>query len=200
MPAVPMPSDQRRQRAAESVVALAAERAHSQLTAAAIAGHMGLSHTALFKHFASRDAMLAAAIDWIGERLLARIDLAISQHPDPADALEAVLLTHLHFVAKHPGIPKLLGGELQRGGDRPAKRLAIALQASYHARLRPLLERGKTSGRFHPELDVAAAAVTFTGVVDALALQSGLAGGSDRIRLQGPGVISILLRGLRRSP
>ena len=60
-------------------------------------------------------------MEWVAERLLARVDQA-PRAASPLAALEAVFLTHVDFVVRHPGVPRMLFGELQRAEDTPAKR------------------------------------------------------------------------------
>ena len=42
----------------------------------------------------------------MAERLLARVDKAMQAEASPIAALEAIFLTHIDFVAGHPGVPR----------------------------------------------------------------------------------------------
>jgi len=101
---------------------LAAEQNPSDITTTAIAQRMGLTQGALFRHFPTKDAILQAAMAWVAERLLARVDKAAEEASSPLAALEAMFMTHIAFVSEHPGVPRMLFGELQRPGETLPKK------------------------------------------------------------------------------
>lgn len=199
MPSRPrnLPADERRAVTIEAVVALAAEQNPSDITTAAIAERMKLTQGALFRHFPSKDAIWQAVISWVAERLLARVDRAIEAAGSPLSALEAVFMTHIEFVAAHPGVPRMIFGELQRAEDTAAKRMVRELLRRYSARLVTLIEAGKAQGVLAPEVDTAASATLFIGTIQGLVMQSLLAGNADLILAQAPAIFAIYSRAIR---
>ena len=157
---------------------------------------MGLTQEALFRHFPTKDAILQAVMSWVAERLLARVDKAAEGATSPLAALEAIFKTHIDFVAEHPGVPRMLFGELQRPGETLPKQMVQTLTRQYGERLRRLLEAGKARSELHSELDVDAAVVLFIGTIQGLVMQSLLAGDVARIRRDAPAVFAIYLRGI----
>lgn len=197
MRAKPLPAETRRAVTVEAVIELAAERNPDEITTAAIASHMKLTQGALFRHFPSKDAIWEAVMGWVAERLLARVDRAAAQAASPLAALQAVFLTHADFVVEHPGVPRMLFGELQRAEATPAKRLARTLLERYGERIRDLLEAGKAAGEVSAVLDTGAAVTLFVGTLQGLVMQSVLAGDILRIREDAPRVFAIYLAGIR---
>lgn len=191
-----LPADERRAATVEAVVGLAGEQNPSDITTTAIAQRMGLTQGALFRHFPTKDAILEAVMAWVGERLLARVDKAAAASASPLAALEAVFLAHIEFVSEHPGVPRMLFGELQRPGETLPKRLVQGAVRQYGERLRRLLDAGKSQGELDAELDCEAAAVLFIGTVQGLVIQSLLAGEVARARREAPGVFAIYRRGI----
>lgn len=191
-----LPADERRAATVEAVVDLAAEQNPSDITTTAIAQRMGLTQGALFRHFPTKDAILPAVMSWVTERLLARVDKAAEGTTSPVAALEAVFMTHIDFVSEHPGVPRMLFGELQRPGETLPKRMVQTLIQHYGERLHRLLEAGKAQGELDAGLDVDAAAVLFIGTIQGLVMQSLLAGKVCRIRRDAPAVFAIYRRGI----
>ena len=189
-------SAEERRAATVQAVDLAAEQNPAEITTTAIADRMGLTQGALFRHFPNKDAILEATMTWVGERLLVRVDKAAEGAKSPAAALEAMFMTHIDFVAKHPGVPRMLFGELQRSGETLAKRMVQTLIRQYEQRLRRLMEAGKVQGELDADLNVDAAAVLFIGTIQGLVMQSLLAGKVSRIRRDAPGVFAIYRRGI----
>ncbi len=192
-----LPAEERRAVTVETVIELAAEQNPSVITTAAIAKRMGLTQGALFRHFPNKDAILKAVMEWVAERLLSRVDKAVEGVSSPLAALEAMFMAHVAFVSEHPGIPRLLFGELQRAEVSPAKRMAQTLIQRYGERLHKLIEEGKAQGELDAALNVEAAAGLFIGTIQGLVMQSLLAGDLKRMRDDAPGIFAIYCRGIR---
>ena len=192
-----LPADERRLVTVEAVGALAATQNPSDITTTAIAKHMHLTQGALFRHFPSKDAIWQAVMEWVAERLLARIDRAAEGVASPLAAMRAMFMSHVDFVVEHPGVPRMIFGELQRAEPTAAKRMVQTLIGRYAERLRARIEQGKANGEIAPDIDTQAAATLFVGTIQGLVMQSMLQGDIQRVRTDAPGVYAIYQRGLR---
>lgn len=186
-----MPSSERRAVTVEAVLELAAHQNPSDITTNAIARHMGVTQGALFRHFPSKEAILESVMDWVADRLLARIDKAAKGAPAPLQALEAMFMAHIAFFAEHPGVPRMLFGELQRAEMTAPKRMAQKMLLRYRELLVTLIDDGKAQGQLAPQTDTAAAATLFLGMIQGLVMQSLLAGDVQLVRREAPGVFSL---------
>ncbi|HEY9142904.1 MAG TPA: TetR/AcrR family transcriptional regulator [Arenimonas sp.] len=195
-----LPAETRRAETVEAVVALAAEQNPGEITTAAIAKRLGLTQGALFRHFPSKDAILEAVMGWVAERLLARVDAAIEGAGSPLAAMEAAFLAHASFVSEHPGVPRMLFGELQRNQDTPAKKLVRTLLEHYGQRLARLVEQGRQQGEIDPGIDTQVAVSGFIGTLQGLVLQSLLSAEPSRIRTQAPAAFALYRRGIGSRP
>ena len=192
-----MPADERRAVIVGAVVALAGLQNPSDITTAAIASHMNLTQGALFRHFANKEAIWQAVMAWVADHLLARIDQSSQGVESPVAAMEAILMSHVEFVIAHPGVPRMMFGELQRAESTPAKHQVEALIQRYGERLHRLIEAGKASGELPAGLDKQAATTLFIGTVQGMVMQSMLAGDVGRMRHDAPHVFAIYQRGIR---
>lgn len=191
-------TEERQVEIVEAALRLACESSPALITTADIATAIGVTQGAVFKHFPTKDAILEAVMAWVADRLLSRIDHAAKAAPTSSAALEAMFLAHTGFVAEHPGVPRMMFGELQRAGSTAPKRLASILLRHYAERLHYVLEAGRKSGEFDPQLDVDAAATLFVGTVQGLVMQALIAGDVQRIRRDAPRVFAIYLRGITK--
>lgn len=187
---------ERRAVTVEAVVELAAEQNPSEITTTAIARHMGVTQGALFKHFPSKGAILQAVMEWVAERLLSRLDKAADSAPSPLAAVEAMFMAHVDFVVEHPGVPRMLFGELQRAESTTPKRMAQTLLRGYRERLQRLFEEGKAAGELAETIDTDAAITLLIGTIQGLVMQSLLAGDVQRMREDAPRVFAIYRRGI----
>ncbi len=189
-----LPAEARREVTVETVIDLAAEQNPADITTGAIAKRMGVTQGALFRHFPSKDAIIQAVMEWVSERLLARIDKATSAAVSPLDALEAAFTAHIEFISEHPGVPRMLFGELQRAEQTVAKRMAHTLIQRYGERLGRLVAEGKERGELAATLDDKAAVTLFIGTIQGLVMQSLIAGDVKRIRASAPGAFELYRR------
>lgn len=170
MPRTKLSADARRAATVETVIGLAAATNPADITTAQIAAQMGVTQGALFRHFADKQAIWAAVMDWTATTLLARFD-AVTE-VTPIERLHAMFATHIDFVVTHPGVPRILFGELQRDGDAQGKMCVRALMAAYRERVTNLLTEAKTQSLITETVDIPAAATMFLGMVQGLVMQA----------------------------
>ena len=191
-----LPADERRAVTVEAVVELASLKNPGDITTAAIAKHMNLTQGAIFRHFPSKEAIWLAVMEWVAERLLARIDQAAAGIDSPLEKMQAMFMSHIEFVGEHPGVPRMMFGELQKSETTPAKAMAHTMLRRYGERLRRLIEEGKACGELSAAVDVEAAAILFIGSIQGLVMQALLAGDMKRIVTDAPRVFAIYRRGI----
>lgn len=162
---------ERRSEAVAAVVELARVFGPEGITTQAIADRIGVTHGALFRHFPDKEAIWKAVFDWVQEQLSAVVSAAFEAGGDPLAALERVFLAHVGFVARHPGVPRILFHELQRPPDSSFRALVRTMVGDYRQRLCTLFVAAKNSGQLPQALDEEAAAVLFIGTVQGLVVQ-----------------------------
>ena len=195
-----LPAEERRSVTVETVLALAAEQNPSEITTAAISARMNLTQGALFRHFPTKEALWTAVMEWVAERLMQRIERAVADAPGPLAALRSMFLAHAGFVVEHPGVPRMMFGELQRAEASAPKRMAQTLIRRYGERVRALLAASQAAGEVAADIDLEAATTLFIGTIQGLVMQSLLAGEPERISREAPAVLALYLRGIRRHP
>jgi AcrR family transcriptional regulator len=192
-----LPADARRAVTIEAVITLAGTKNPSDITTAAIAKHMNLTQGALFRHFPTKDALWQSVMEWVAVRLLARLDAAAQGIASPLGAMHAMFMGHITFVLEHPGVPRMLFGQLQTTEPTPAKRMAQTLLQGYAERLRTRIDAGKALGEISPAIQTQAAAALFIGTIQGLVMQSLLSNDLQHLRNEAAAVYAIYERGLR---
>jgi hypothetical protein len=109
-------------------------------------------------------------------------------------ALERLFIAHVTFVARHPGIPRMMFGQLQSPEFTASKSVVQSLLRRYGDRLVRILESGKASGEIASDLDNASAAMLFIGSIQGLVMQSMLAGEVARMEQDAPALFIQLRR------
>lgn len=186
----------------EAALRLAAQRSPAGITTGDLAQAVGITQGAVFRHFASKESVWLAVLDWVTDRLLARLraaadaELASTQIAAPLVALQAVFLAHVDFVVAYPGVPRVIFQELQQAQDTALKARVRGLLQQYRQLLMGLLQRAQAQQLLAPGTDLQAAALLFIGSVQGLVMQSLLSGDVAAMTGQAPGVFALYRRAL----
>lgn len=175
------PTEARQTGIVTAVLALAAQRSPASITTGDIAGVLGLTQGAVFKHFPSKDAIWLAVMAWVEVNLYAALERAEHEAPSAWEGLQAVFMAHVRFVVEHPGVPRLIFSELQQADDTPVKAQVRRLLGRYRELLLRLLTAAEQGGRLRGGVDKAAAASLFIGTIQGLVMQSMLAGSCEHM-------------------
>ena len=185
----------------EAALLLAAQRSPADITTADLARAVGISQGAVFKHFASKETIWLAVLDWVAETLMVRLQSAANGAEQAAlPALRAVFLAHVDFVMNYPGVPRLIFQELQRPGDTALKSRVRGLMQRYRQLLLTVLQQAQTQQALRLDIDLQASAVLFIGSVQGLVMQAMMADDVQSMATQAPGVFTILQHGLQCQP
>lgn len=186
----------------DAALGLAAQRSPADITTGDLAQAVGITQGAVFRHFANKEAIWLAVLDWTTNTLMRRLqaaadaELAKSDKFAPLAALQAVFMAHVDFVVAYPGVPRVIFQELQHAQDTALKKRVRGLMQQYRRLLMGLLEHAQEQRLLAPGTDLQAAAALFVGSVQGLVMQSLISGEVHAMTRQAPGVFNIYLRGL----
>ncbi|MFW3615195.1 TetR/AcrR family transcriptional regulator [Billgrantia antri] len=191
-------AEERRERTVDTVIELSAQDDPANITTGSIAKHMQVTQGALFRHFPSKDAVWEAVIGRIAERIIKRLDRAAASADSPLAALEAMFHAHIAFIVEHPGVPRLMMGQLQHARPTPARRMVRSLLFLYRERIEKLLIKAQEAGELPRELEVEAAATQFIGTIQGLVVQSLMIGTMNHITEQAQGAFDLYCNGIQQ--
>jgi AcrR family transcriptional regulator len=120
----------RRARLLREASRLFAERGFAAVSTVDLGDAVGVSGPALYKHFASKDALLAELLVDASERLLDGCRGILADGSDPRATLRALLDFHADFATSDPDIIRLQDRELASLPDDTSHRVR-ALQRAY---------------------------------------------------------------------
>lgn len=191
-------AEARRELTVKTVIELSAGDDPATITTGDIAKHMRVTQGALFRHFPSKDAIWEAVIGWVGERVMQRLDAAAksAEADGPLAALEAMFHAHIAFIVEHPGVPRLMMGQLQHARPTPARRLVRSLLFLYRERVELLLSQAQADGELRQGLDIEAAATQFIGTIQGLVMQSLMIGNMRHVARQAQGAFDLYCHGI----
>lgn len=179
-------------------IELAADKGVDSVTTQDMADAMHLTQGAIFRHFATKDDIWVAVIEWVRERLMKVLDKAAAGASDPLDAIERMFTAHIAFVSKHPAIPRLLFSELLHKKNSKLRQLIRGIIAGYESRIAALLEQAKSGSLVRDDLDSQSAAVLYIGMIQGLVMQSDIFGGERALMQEALKTFPIFLNGVKK--
>lgn len=168
----------------------------SAVTTTAIAGIVGVSQAAIFRHFPRKDGILLAVVDWLADHVVPSLRDAAASAGNPLDRLNAVLDVQLHIVRDTPAMPALLFSRELHKEDERLRDAVYGHIGRIHDLLAEILRAGRKSGVFRAGLDVDRAAFMIIGLLQGLVVRWSLSGRSLDLLEEGHRMFEMLLHGL----
>lgn len=192
-----LPTEARQAEIVAAVLHLAATQSPAHITTGDIAGELGFTQGAVFRHFPSKEAIWLAVLEWVDAELIASLERAAQEGRTPLDGLERVFMAHIRFVMAWPGVPRILFQDLQRPDDTPLKQRVRQLLGRYRQILARLFDAAARQGQVGGGLDTHAAATLFIGTIQGLVMQSMLAASPSGVEDEARRVLVLYLRAIQ---
>lgn len=101
----------RKQQILEVLALQLEENPGTRITTASLAGAVGVSEAALYRHFASKAKMFEALIDFSEESVFGLVNSILEQEKDAIVRCEKIVQLLLGFAERNPGITRVLVGD-----------------------------------------------------------------------------------------
>ena len=158
-----------------------------------LADRLGLSKSAIYHHFASKDEILERALDLALSSLERVIDEAEASGGTAADRLDHVLRGAVHvLVAELPSVTLLL----RVRGNTEVERRALARRRAFDRRVTELVSAAQAEGTLRSDIDVRVVERLLFGMINSIVEWYRPGGREDAARLADD-VVAVALDGLR---
>jgi len=138
------------------------------LTVKKIAKEVGISETAVYRHFKSKRDILFLLVEYIERILLEDISRATHKGAKPLEILNNGLRNQISAVEKRRGISFQVIAEIISLGDKKLNSRVSQAINKYTACLKDLLIEGVKSGEIRDDIDLDAVATALFGIVQGL--------------------------------
>lgn len=129
-----------------------------------LAGEVGLTEGALFKHFASKREMILAIVDEVEEVLMTALRHVAQTERAADERLFDFLCTHIRYLVAHKGITILLFSEAAHANDSELKSRLLRVLNGQKQLAKRIVNDGITAGRWDTALDVESVATIYMGI------------------------------------
>ncbi|MFS0734179.1 TetR/AcrR family transcriptional regulator [Microbacterium sp. 1P10UB] len=174
-------------------VALFNEQGFDATSVADLTGRLGVTKSALYHHFPSKDALLQVALDEALDGLEAVLRDAQSDAGDAAQRLRVIVRGAVSVLTdKLPYVTLLL----RVRGNSEVERAALARRRSFDHAVTQLVRVAQDEGMLRPDIDAAVATRLIFGMVNSLVEWYRPGGAVDPEEL-GEDVLRVVLEGLQ---
>lgn len=159
----------RQEQIAQAALELVAQSGMGKLSVAGVAKRVGLTPSGIYRHYASKDQVLDAALELIHDRLIGNVRWVCAQEGGVLQRLESLLMRHARLVESNQGIARLIFSE-ELHSERQRKGKVYRIIQDYLQRVADLIRSGQQDYTIRADLDPDAAALLFLGMVQPAAL------------------------------
>ena len=129
-----------------------------RITTASLAGAVGVSEAALYRHFASKAKMFDALIDFAEESVFGLVNKIISNESDVTVRCQKIIQLMLGFSERNPGITRILIGDALLGENERLHARVVQFFERLEAQLRQILREANLAEGPRPISNMEAAA------------------------------------------
>jgi AcrR family transcriptional regulator len=158
----------RKKQIADAAAKIILKYGSEHVTTKKIAEEVGISETAIYRHFKNKEELMAFLINDIEKILLSEIKLDTSDNSYSLDNLEKTIKTHVAHIVKRKGISFQVIAEIISLGSKKLNLQAYQVIINYICLIKDILQQGKKTGIIRQDIDLDAAATLFFGMVQGL--------------------------------
>jgi AcrR family transcriptional regulator len=187
---------ERREEIIKAALALIDQGGPPAATTTAIAKCVGISQAAVFRHFAKREDILLAVVDWLAAHISQRLIGAAETVASPLERLRVVLDTQLRVVRDTPAMPALMFSRELHNENAKLRAAVYGNIGKIHDFLAATIMTGIAHGPFRADLDADRAAFMLIGLLQGLVVRWSLSDRRLDLLEEGHSMFEMLLHGL----
>lgn len=155
----------RQEQIIEAAMSLIVSEGFSNLSIAGIAARVGIVPSALYRHYASKEAVLDAVLSHLRLRMLGNVKAVYSESPLALERLRLLLVRHMSMLVGTPALTPIVFAHFSQAVD--VKRWS-GLRDTVYAYLREvarIIEQGQADKTICSEISSSTAALMFIGLI-----------------------------------
>ncbi|MCI2395662.1 TetR/AcrR family transcriptional regulator [Aliiroseovarius sediminis] len=165
------PSGDRKAEILAATLDLAFEVGPDHVTTGQIAGRLGLTQPAIYKHYPRKEDIWIAIADSVVKRIAQNTALAANSEKPSADLLRDMVLAHLHLVRDHPALPEIMVTRDPTGRLAQTRQRVLEAMTEFHNALVLCCDRLRLAGQLRSNLTPDDCATLLVGLIQSLVLR-----------------------------
>ncbi|MBA3015912.1 MAG: TetR/AcrR family transcriptional regulator [Desulfobulbaceae bacterium] len=165
-----MSTDIRKEQIVEAALRVLSDKSIKQLNIVDIAKEMGLTPSALYRHFKNKNAMMSGVLELIRTKLFHNVELVRQQSDDAVERLHELLCLHARLIAEEHGIPKIVFSDELWGQKRERRQKMYRIITGYLAEIEDIIRDGQDKKQLRDDIEARTLAAMFFGIIQPAAL------------------------------
>jgi AcrR family transcriptional regulator len=178
MRAAKLQTDIRQEQIIQAALRVVASDGLKGLTVQRVARQVGLTPSAIYRHFQGKDEVLKALLALIQARLLANVRAVCAETPDPLDRLRRLLQRQLQLIRENPAIPRIVFSEEVSHGHPERQATISRIIQEFLERVGDLIRQGQQTGHIRADVTPDTLALMFLGLIQPVAFLWHISGGT----------------------
>ncbi|MBW6494673.1 MAG: TetR/AcrR family transcriptional regulator [Burkholderiaceae bacterium] len=165
------PSGDRKAEILTATLGLAFEVGPDHVTTGLIAGRLGLTQPAIYKHFPSKQDIWRAASELLCAQIAESVEAARQAGRTPIDRLRRLLVGHVQLIAQTPALPEIMATRDPAGALTDARKLIHAATGELRRAATREIDHVRAAGALRNGLRTEDAMTLLFGVIQGLVLR-----------------------------
>lgn len=187
----------RQEQIAQATLDIIAEQGISALSVAAVAQRVGIVPSGLYRHYRDKEALIDAALDAIATRHTAGLKAA-DQPPnrDAVARLERLFIDHLEMITASVAIPRIVFSRDIHAAHHGRRAKLLKIVNDFLEHVQAIIAQGQREGHLRRDMEAAAAARLFIGLIQPAAFLWNLSEGTMDVKKQAQAAWPLFLRAI----
>ncbi|MFT4962069.1 MAG: AcrR family transcriptional regulator [Paracoccaceae bacterium] len=164
-------SKDRRAEILSATLDLSFEVGPDHVTTGMIAGRLGLTQPAIYKHFPKKHDVWLAVSDMLCARICKNLNNNGSADQSPMANLRALMLGHLELISETPALPEIMVARDPTGRLSETRRRIQSAMTDFRTALSAEFEQARLLGHFRDGLCTGDGVILLFGVIQSLVLR-----------------------------
>lgn len=186
----------RKEQITAAAMDLIAAEGVSSLSIAGMAGLVGITPSAFYRHYASKDDVLDAILEYLRARLMDNVEAVLEENDNAAEQLKRLMARHVRLVSENPAIPQIVFSDSIYTGYPERKAKVQGIVKGYLSEVRKIIAKGQKDGSIRNGYPPETIAVMFLGMILPTAVLRGALGGRRNMEKYVENAWSVFERGL----
>lgn len=165
------PSGDRKAEILTATLDLAFEVGPYNVTTGMIAGRLGLSQPAIYKHFPNKEDVWRAASEMLCARIVGNAEAGGQAGRTPMERLRQLVMSHVQLIAEIPALPEIMATRDPAGSLTDARRRIQAAMGIFRRAAAQQLEQARATGELRRGVQTDDGITLVFGVIQSLALR-----------------------------
>lgn len=164
------PAEHRKAEVVQTALALAFEAGPQCVTTGMIAGRLGLTQPAIYRHFSNKDDIWTSVAAYLCEQIAESIKTA-AEAPTPDDQLRRLVLGHLRLLQQVPALPEFMISHGTGTAQRAVRSQIQAAMAGFTDALTEAITAAQNAGSLRFDIAAKDMATLLLGTIQSLVLR-----------------------------